>query len=233
MSSEVRSPGDAPEMGSPLWALATGAGKDATLAFHRARAQGREVSYALNVYEGTTERVRFHGARRELVEDHGRALGLQVLMDHTHPREYEAVFEGLLDALRERGVDGVIFGNIHLREIREWYRERTTAAGLLHREPLWGEEPGRTVREFVALGYRATVVSVDLERGDPRWLGRELDTELIEEIEAWGADPCGEHGEYHTFVWDGPCFCEPVSLLRGEEVEIEGHRVLDLIPGSP
>ena len=214
----------------PLWALATGAGKDATLALHRARRQGRDVRYAFNVYEGSTGRVRFHGTRAELVEAHGRALGLEVLLDHTHPRDYEPVFLGMLDALKERGVDGVIFGNLHLEGVREWYEERTTAAGLHHLEPLWGDDPGRVAREVVAVGYRAVVVSVDLERGDPAWLGRELDADLVADLEARGADPCGEHGEYHTFVWDGPELDEPVAFRKGEEVEIEGHRLLDLIP---
>ncbi len=214
---------------SALWALATSAGKDSTLALHRARAQGLDVRYAFNVYEGSTDRVRFHGTRRELVEAHGRALGVEVLLDHTHPDDFEPVFLGVLEALRERGVDGVIFGNVHLTGIREWYEERTTEAGLLHREPLWGGQPGAVVREFVELGFRATVVSVDLELGDPAWLGEEIDLDLIHSIEAHGADPCGEHGEYHTFVRDGPLFERPVSVRRGEEVEIEGHRLLDLI----
>ena len=229
---EVDVPEDHADRGATLWALATGAGKDATLALHRARSMGREVRYGLNVYEGNTDRVRFHGTRKELVEAHGRHLDLEMLMDHTHPREYEPVFTGLLDALRERGVDGVLFGNLHLTDVRAWYEERTVAAGLRHLDPLWEEDPGAVAREFVGLGYRAVVVSVDLERGDPDWLGRELDRGLIRAIESRGADPCGEHGEYHTFVWDGPAFREPVPFRRGEEVEMEGHRLLDLLPRS-
>lgn len=221
-----------PEEPATLWALATGAGKDATLALHRARRQGRDVRYAFNVYEGSTERVRFHGTRKELVEAHGRALDLQVLLDHTHPRDFAPVFEGVLDALQERGVDGVIFGNVHLEGVRAWYEERTAAAGLEHLEPLWGREPAELVREFVELGYRAVVVSVDLESGDPAWLGEEVDHDLLDALEARGADPCGEHGEYHTFVWDGPEFEAPVAFRRGREVEMEGHRLLDLIPNG-
>lgn len=221
---------DEPDRSSTVWAVATGAGKDATLAYHRARVEGLDVRYGFSVYEGSTDRIRFHGTRVELVEAHGRALGLEVLLDHTHPRDFEPVFEGLLGALRERGVDGAIFGNVHLDDVRAWYRERTEAADLRHVDPLWGDDPAEVVREFVARGYRAVVVSVDLERGDPAWLGEELDLDLIRSVEARGADPCGEHGEYHTFVWDGPAFEEPVRFRRGETVEMEGHRLLDLIP---
>lgn len=209
-------------------ALATGAGKDATLAFHRARAGGLDVSWAFNVYEGTTGRVRFHGTPKELVAAHTRALELELVTDHTHPREFEEVFLDVLDRLKERGVGGVVFGNVHLDGVRAWYEERTRAAGLEHVEPLWGEEPSELVRELIALGYRATVVSVDLERGDPAWLGRELTLSLVDEIEATGADPCGEHGEYHTFVWDGPDFHRPLPIRTGEVVEMEGHRLVDL-----
>lgn len=209
-------------------ALATGAGKDATLAFHRARAGGLDVSWAFNVYEGTTGRVRFHGTPKELVAAHTSALELELVSDHTHPREFEEVFLDVLERLKERGVGGVVFGNVHLDGVRAWYEERTRAAGLEHVEPLWGEEPSELVRELIALGYRATVVSVDLERGDPAWLGRELTLSLVDEIEATGVDPCGEHGEYHTFVWDGPDFHRPLPIRTGEVVEMEGHRLVDL-----
>lgn len=209
-------------------ALATGAGKDATLALHRARARGLEVTHAFNVYEGNTGRVRFHGTRKELVEAQARALGLEPVMAHTHPREFEEAFREVLDELVDRGVRGVVFGNVHLEGVRAWYEERTSRAGLTHVEPLWGREPGELVRDVVALGYRALVVSVDLERGKPGWLGRELTLPLIAEIEAAGVDPCGEHGEFHTFVRDGPGFRRPLPVTRGEEVEMEGHRLLDL-----
>lgn len=211
-----------------IHALATGAGKDATLAFHRARAEGLDVSWAFNVYEGTTGRVRFHGTPKELVVAHARALELELVTDHTHPREFEEVFLDVLERLKERGVGGVVFGNVHLDGVRAWYEERTRAVGLEHVEPLWGEEPSELVRELIALGYRATVVSVDLERGDPTWLGRELTLSLVDEIEAAGVDPCGEHGEYHTFVWDGPDFHRPLPIRTGEVVEMEGHRLVDL-----
>jgi len=230
--AEIEVPRNLGDRGATLWALATGAGKDATLALHRARAQGREVRYGFNVFDGDSGRVRFHGTRKDLVEAHGRSLGMEMLMDHTGPREFEPVFTGLLDALRERGVDGAVFGNIHLSDVRAWYEERSGAAGLRHLEPLWGEASRELAREFVDLGYRAVVVSVDLEHGDPDWLGRELDRELIDEIQAKGADPCGEHGEYHTFVWDGPAFRAPVAFRKGEEVEMKGHRLLDLLPGG-
>jgi len=215
-----------------IHALATGAGKDATLALHRARARGLDVTVGFNVFEESTGRVRFHGTRAALVERHLEALGLEPLLARSEPDDFEGVFSGVLAGLAERGVGGVVFGNVHLEGVRAWYEERVRGVGLEHVEPLWGEEPGALVREVVDEGYRAVVVSVDLERGDPAWLGRTLDHELVDEIEAAGADPCGEHGEYHTFVRDGPEFVAPVRLRAGRTVETEGHRLLDLLPAE-
>jgi len=218
-------------MNSPApvrWALSTAAGKDATLALHRARAAGLDVQFALCLFDRDTERVRFHGTPVALVEAHAEALGMRLLALPTSPDDFEAVFLGALARLSELGAGGVVFGNVHLADVRAWYEERTVAAGLRHLEPLWGDPPADLVREVVRLGYRARVVSVDLEQGDGAWLGRDLDPRLVGEIEARGADPCGERGEYHTFVWDGPMFAAPVPVQPGGVVEGEGHRMVHL-----
>jgi uncharacterized protein (TIGR00290 family) len=216
---------------NPLrYALATGAGKDATLALHRARASGLTVSLALCIYDRDSARVRFHGTRRELVEAQAAALGLDLLALPCAPAEFEGVFTGALQELKARKIGGIVFGNIHLADVRAWYEQRSKAARLKHVEPLWGSPPGELVREVVSLGYRATVVSVDLARSDADWVGRELTLPLVKEMEGRGVDPCGEQGEYHTFVFDGPLFHRPVLVEPGEVVEREGHRLVDLVP---
>lgn len=213
---------------SGRYALATGAGKDATLALHRARAAGLEVAVGFNLYDGASGRVAFHGTRTALVQAHCRALGLEPVLAPAREGGFEPAFLEMLRRLGGMGMEGVVFGNIHLEDVRAWYEERTTAAGLEHREPLWGQAPGELVREVVDLGYRAVVVSIDVERGDPAWVGRELDLDLVEAVEARGADPCGEQGEFHTFVYDGPAFRRPLPVVRGEVVEMHGHRLVDL-----
>jgi diphthine-ammonia ligase len=214
------------------YALFWSGGKDSTLALHRARAAGLEVRYLVNLYEGTSGRVRFHGVRAELIRAQAASLGITLIQRHTHPDPFEPVFEQVLDELGSRGVEGVLFGNIHLADVRAWYEARTTRRGLVHRELLWGEPPGRLVREFIRAGYRAVVTAVDLARGDASWVGRELDEGFIQAVEAFGADPCGEFGEYHTFAFQGPLFRHPVPFTLGERVERDGHLFVDLVPAG-
>lgn len=215
-------------MTSPTYALSWSGGKDSALALDRATRQGLIVKYLLNIYEGSTNRVRFHGVRRELMQSQARALGLELVQRATHPDDFEKVFLDALHDLRARGVHGIVFGNIHLADVRAWYEERTSGLGFRHVEPLWGEPPGALVREFVRRGYRARVVSVDLKQGRREWLGREITDALIEEFERAGADPCGEKGEYHTFVFDGPLFAHPVEIREVGRLEMEGHALIDL-----
>lgn len=200
------------------------------MALHRARASGLDVAVGFNLFDEESGRVAFHGTRRELVRRQCEALELEPLLVPVGKEGFEPAFLETLARLVASGVSGVVFGNVHLEDVRTWYEERTTASGLLHLEPLWGEEPIVVVSEVVGLGYRARVVSVDLELGDPSWLGRDLDDALVREILRSGADPCGEKGEYHTFVHDGPAFRRPVEARTGEVVEMKGHRLQDLLP---
>lgn len=213
-----------------VYALMSSGGKDSTLALDRARRRGLEVRYLANIYEGSSGRVRFHGVRAELIRAQATSLGLECVQRHTHPLDFEPVFLDLLQDLKQRGCTGIVFGNIHLADVRAWYEGRVRGAGLEHVEPLWGEPAMELVYEVVERGYRAIVVSVDLKQPASGFLGRELDADLLTEIAITdGLDPCGERGEYHTFVYDGPQFSQPILVEPGEAVEFDGHRFLDLV----
>ena len=207
-------------------------GKDGTLALDRARRQGLDVRYLVNIYEGSTGRVRFHGVRHEMIARQADALGLELVSAHTSPEPFEPVFLATLEALKRKGCPGVVFGNIHLADVRAWYEDRVLAAGLDHVEPLWGDPPIELLHEVVERGYRALLVSVDLAQGAARFIGRELDADLLTEIAITDdLDPCGERGEYHTFVFDGPTFRQPVAFSTNGTVDIDGHRFIDLLAG--
>ncbi len=213
------------------YALMTSGGKDATLAFDRARRDGIDVRLLVSLYDGASSRIRFHEVRKQLIAHQSAALGLDLLAVPTPPEAFEPVFNDTLAALRDRDIEGVIFGNVHLTDVREWYERRVNAAGLEHVEPLWGDPAVEIAWEVVERGYRAVVVSVNLRERATKFLGCEFDADLVTQISVVDhMDPCGERGEYHTFVFDGPEFQHPVGFTRGRIAEHDDHRFLDLLP---
>lgn len=217
------------------YALMSSGGKDSTLALDRGRRDGLDVRYLVNIYDGVSRRVAFHGVRAELIAAQAAACGLDLVAAHTDAdNPYEPVLLRTLKDLEQRGVTGIVFGNIHLADVREWYETRVTATGLAHVEPLWGEPPISLVREVVERGFRPIVVSVDLRQGASDLLGGEIDHDFVKTVEVRNnLDPCGERGEYHTFVYAGPTFNAPVALERGQVREERSHRLLDLLPAAP
>ncbi|MDR7579358.1 MAG: diphthine--ammonia ligase [Armatimonadota bacterium] len=208
-------------------------GKDSALALHHLLAEGVPVRWVVNLFEGSSGRVRFHGVRADLVRVQAASLGIELLQRPVGPEGFEEAFLRVLGELLERGCGVAAFGNVHLRDVREWYEVRVRAAGFEHVDPLWGRAPEGLVREFVALGYRAVVTSVYLSSGRTEWLGAQVDSRFLQAVQEAGADPCGESGEYHTFVFDGPAFSRPVGFRLGEQLERDGHRFLDLLPEVP
>ncbi len=211
------------------YALRFSGGKDSMLALDRTVRSGQQVSYLVTMYDEVSERVRFHGVRISLIQAQADALGIPLLRYPTLPEKFEPVFLQSLVDLRQRGVTGIIFGNIHLADVRAWYEERTVAAGLIHLEPLWGEAPAHLVRECIARGYVATLTSIELARAKTEWLGATLTEVLVQDFEQVGIDPCGERGEYHTFVSAGPLFAHPLLIRLGQVVTMLGYQLVDVL----
>jgi uncharacterized protein (TIGR00290 family) len=210
-------------------ALGFSGGKDSILALDRAIRAGMHIEYLLTMYDESSQRVRFHGVPIALIQAQADALGIPLLAYPNAPQHFEVVFLQALRDLRDRNVDTILFGNIHLADVRAWYEDRTTAAGLIHREPIWGEPPARLVRECITLGYKATLTCIELARAKSEWLGASLDEALVQDFEQAGIDPCGERGEYHTFVYAGPLFVHPLPVRLGDTMEIAGFRQVDIL----
>lgn len=214
------------------YALSFSGGKDSMLALDRAIRQRLDVAYLFNIADGSSGRVRFHGIRAPLIAAQAASIGIPLVQEFTQPDDYETVLLRVLEHMRREGVGGIIFGNIHLADIRAWYEERVTARGLEHVEPLWGDRGLDLVREVISRGYLARIVSIDLTRTPRAWLGRTLDDRWVAELPSHpDIDPCGERGEYHTFVHDGPLFHHPLTVHGGRQVEMEGHALVDLTMG--
>lgn len=206
-------------------------GKDSALALDRARRAGIDVTRLISFYDSATRRVRFHSTRVEMLEAQAAAIGIVLRAIPTSWHEMEAKLLQELSSLREEGCSGVVFGDIHLADVRAWYEERVTAAGLAHVEPIWGEPPNLLLGEFVASGGRAVITCIDLAKLDAAWLGRVIDDRFASEIVTTGADACGENGEYHSFAFAGPAFKKPVAWIAGERRLESGFAQLDLTAG--
>jgi uncharacterized protein (TIGR00290 family) len=203
-------------------------GKDSALALERAHEAGIEVVRLISFYDSVTRRVRFHATRVEMLEAQAAAIGIDLHAIPTSWTEMEANLRHELKSLREEGFSGVVFGDIHLADVRAWYEERVTAAGLDHVEPIWGEPPQRLLEEFVSSGGRAVITCVDLAKLEEAWLGRVIDERFVSEIVRTSADACGENGEYHSFAYAGPVFRRPVAWAAGERRFESGFAQLDV-----
>ncbi len=214
----------------PLAVMWSG-GKDGFLALRRAQEGGLPVTTLVTLLDEASGRVRFHGTPRSLIEAQAAALGLALLAQPTTWQRYEATFTDTLRSLAAAGCAGVVFGNLHLADVRAWFEERVRAVGLVHIEPLWGEPPAALLAACVGSGLRAMVTCRDVQKLDASWLGRELDAAFARDIARLpGVDPAGEHGEYHTFVFDGPGFAQPVAWRAGSRRTDEGFETLELDP---
>jgi uncharacterized protein (TIGR00290 family) len=211
------------------YALMWSGGKDGALALRRATAAGMHVTRLINFHDAATGRVRFHATRVAMIQAQADATGIELRAIGSSWPEMDARLTEELAAMRAEGFSGVVFGDIHLRDVRAWYEDRVKAAGLEHVEPIWGEPPARLLREFVDGGGRAVVTCVDQSRLNDSWLGRIIDRRFADEIAALDVDPCGENGEYHSFAFEGPEFARPLSWEPGERRSESGFSQLDLL----
>jgi uncharacterized protein (TIGR00290 family) len=195
-------------------------GKDSMLALHRALESGYDVRALLAMFDETGERSRSHALPPHLMQAQADALGIPLVMRQASWRDYEAVFTEQLQAFAAEGITHGLFGDIDLQPHRDWEEKVCAAAGITAVLPLWQEARRALVDELLALGYRARIVCVDARfLGEP-FCGREFDAGFIADLPPT-VDACGENGEFHSFVFDGPRFAMPVEhrLARINELK--------------
>ncbi|MFH1150923.1 MAG: diphthine--ammonia ligase [Actinomycetota bacterium] len=207
--------------------VAWSGGKDSALALHRiAREDRLGVEGLLTTVTASYDRITMHGVRKQLLERQAESLGLPLLVAEI-PAEcgdevYDRVMGEALDEASARGIEAIVFGDIFLEDVRRYREERLARAPMEAVFPLWGEDTGALAREFIDLGFRAVLTCVDSDALDGSFAGREYDGDLLADLPP-GVDPCGENGEFHTFVWDGPGFARPLAIVRGEVVVREAR----------
>jgi uncharacterized protein (TIGR00290 family) len=181
----------------------------------------------ITMFDEDGARSRSHGLRPQILHAQAERLGLPICIGRGSWATYEDGYLHALEEARALGISHVIFGDIMYESNREFPERVCAASGLTAVEPLWGEPTDRLYREFVLTGADARIVTVRDSVLGPSWLGRRLTLSLLPELEAAGADPCGEHGEYHTVVVDAPAFSSPIDLVPLEHVSRHGCRALD------
>jgi len=209
-------------------------GKDSCMALREILGDpGLRVEALLTTITRDYDRVSMHGVRRALVERQADSLGISLhqipISNSATNVEYEMRMAEAFAIYRERGTNRVAFGDLFLEEIRA-YRERLlTAQGMHGIYPVWGRDTLALIREFIRQGFKTAVVCVDPKQLDPSFLGRVIDEDFLSRLPT-GVDPCGENGEFHTFVFDGPIFRYPIKLGLGEKVCRDSFWFCDLLP---
>jgi diphthine-ammonia ligase len=209
-------------------------GKDSCFACYLARAQGCRITHLVNFISQEYRRVSFHGTRARLISRQAEAIGV-ALAQHAVPPDmslYEQRFKEAVSALKRQGADTMVFGDIYLQEHRDWVERVCAELGLEPRLPLWGRDPEDLLREFIDAGFEAVVVSAKADIFGDEWLGRRIDQAFVDEVKhlanSKDVDLCGEKGEYHTVVLDGPLFKRRLEPTYGERVQRDGYRFLDI-----
>ena len=209
-------------------------GKDSCIALYEIqRAQNYRVAALLTTITRDYDRISMHGVRRVLLERQANSLGLrlhQVLISkEATNEEYETKMGEAFSAYREHGIDSIVFGDLFLEDIRA-YREQFLARhnmrGLF---PVWKRDTSSFIKEFIGLGFKAVVTCVDSKVLDQSFAGRTIDEAFLSSLPSQ-VDPCGENGEFHSFVFDGPIFAEAVKFSVGEVVSRDSFWFCDLVP---
>ncbi len=197
-------------------------GKDSCLACYKAMQQGHDIKYLLNFISRESKRCCFHGIESRLIELQAESIGIPLIQKEVTAdmKEYEKEFKEAVSSIKD--VDAIVFGDIYLDEHREWVERVCGSLRLACIEPLWGCPTSDLIEEFIGLGFKAIVVSCQADKFDRDFIGRHVDKLFLAELKRRGICPCGENGEFHTLVIDGPIFKNKIELIESETILKEG-----------
>jgi diphthine-ammonia ligase len=208
-------------------------GKDCCLACYRASAGGLKVRYLANMVTEDGRRSWSHGLSPGLLQVQSQAIGIPLVTRPTTRDNYEAEFKAMLREFKQEGIDGGVFGDIDFNEHRQWIERVCQYADIVPHLPLWEQSQDKLLREFVDLGFEAVVVAAKADLFGEEVLGRKIDLDFINDLvklrETEDITPCGEAGEYHTFVTNGPMFNQRVEILEANKVLREERWFLEIL----
>ncbi len=206
-------------------------GKDGCLALYRAKSGGMEVGYLANMVSEDGQRSRSHGIRAAVIKKQAEALGIPIVQQLTTDENYETSFVAMLKEFKREGIAGGVFGDIDFLPHREWVENVCRQAGLTAYLPLWNESQKKLMEEFIDAGFKAVVIAVKAELLEKEVLGRIIDRKFLTFLARVnkGITACGEDGEYHTLVVDGPIFKKRMQIVRSEKITRGEHHFLEIL----
>ncbi|MEO8606297.1 MAG: diphthine--ammonia ligase [Chloroflexota bacterium] len=217
--------------------LSWSGGKDSAMSLYTLRQTNEhDVTALLTTVTRDYDRISMHGVRRTLLHQQAEAVGLPVIEVFITPGagndEYETNMGAVLAAYKAQGIEGVAFGDIFLEDLRVYRENNLAKLDLEAVFPVWKRDTRELARTFLDMGFKAVVTCVDNQVLDSSFAGRTIDADFLRALPE-GVDPCGENGEFHSFVFDGPVFSHPIPFTRGELVlRDDRFYYCDLIPSA-
>lgn len=208
-------------------------GKDSCLACYRAVVSGLKVRYLANMLTEDGQRSRTHGLSADVLQVQAQAIGIPLVQRRTTWNSFEAKFKNMLRAFKQQGIEGGVFGDIDLDEHREWIERVCREVDITPYLPLWGESQDEILRNFIDLDFEAIVVATKADILGKEWLGRKINLDFINQLaeikETKDITLCGEAGEYHTLVTNGPLFQKKVEIKEIRKVLRDEHWFLEIL----
>jgi uncharacterized protein (TIGR00290 family) len=204
-------------------------GKDSTLAIYRAIKQGMILKELVITYNTDEERSWFHGITESLINKISKEMNTPITLIKTTGEDYEKKFEEKLKQAKNSGIEVCIFGDIDIEDHLNWCKDRCEAAEIEAYFPLWQESRRKLVYEFIDLGFKTMITVVNNSQMSSNFAGQILTREVAEDIAKSGADICGENGEYHTFVFDGPLYLNPIEFEIGDIIKIDNYSIVPIL----
>lgn len=220
----------------PKIAMAWSGGKDSALALYLLLEQGLDIAVLMTTLNRQSGRINHHNVQDELLKQQAAAIGIPLrplyLSSFPTNEEYSRSMADLMEEFRSEDIHAVAFGDIFLEDLRLWRENNLKQAGMQALFPLWQQPTVFLAREFLESGFKARVVSVDCEQLAAEFVGREYDAAFLDDLPS-GVDPCGENGEFHTFVYDGPLYTHPIAIHNGRQyMDLNRFACVELNPVS-
>lgn len=205
-------------------------GKDSCFASHKTIMEGNEVSYLLNTISEEYDRVLFHGIKSELARLQAQLINIPIIQRKINENNYEEEYKKAASKLKDKGIEGIVYGDIALQDSRQWNEKVCKKLGLKPIFPLWGQQSEQILDDFINAGFKAIITCTQAKLLDKEWVGRWIDKEFIQDLQKLqDVDLCGENGEYHTFVTGGPLFKREIRILETDKVLKDGYWFLDIV----